>query len=324
MTNSLIHQIEFPRHIFQYAKFPEEFQSLIGDLEKRSCYPTYPWAQHFYYTLIRKLDLPVKGMAAEFGVAKGGMSIFLGRLFKAQDKKTHAFDTFTGAPFSSGSKEQPYYKMGDYQNVGELSQLPQFQESLRTLNLEEFVIPHQGDFSAQDFSFQETGSFSFVHIDCNLYESTKAALKIIWDKVIDGGVIVLDEFFHSSAGVKTAAQEFFTEKGIRPVYHVVFPYSVVIIKAETPENSFPDIEGNFYQLNLLADNECFMDALKTNIKVLERGPFPTLDNAKLLWNVLSKPTTSHEVHLYLWLMRDFWNGFYQSPDAYQQRGLITK
>ena len=323
-NNPLVQQILFPNHIFSYGDFSSDFHELAGDLGPFSCTPTYPWAQYFYFSLIRKLNLTNRGMAVEFGVAKGGMSHFLGRLFKQNHQKVYSFDTFTGAPFASGPKENAYYKKGDYQTLEGESQLSQFQDAIKSFGLEDTIIPCVGDFSATDFDFNAPGKFSFVHIDCNLFESTKSALNLIWDQVIDGGVIVLDEFFHSSLGVKMAATEFFSNKGLHPVFHLVFPYSVVIIKGEVAQDLYPDIEGNFYDFDLFKENDCFMSALKINVNVLERGPFATLENAKLFLGLLNRPTTSHDVHLYLWLMRDFWNGFYQPLSTYEQRGIITK
>jgi O-methyltransferase len=54
-------------------------------------------------------------------------------------------------------------------------------------------------------------SFSFVHLDVDLYESTLAGLEFFWPRLLKGGVLVSHDFSHCK-GVHGAFREFFQHR----------------------------------------------------------------------------------------------------------------
>ena len=58
--------------------------------------------------------------------------------------------------------------------------------------------------------------FCFVHLDLDLYQSTKAAIEIFWPRLVDGGVIVFDDWeWQRCPGVKKSIQEYFDDQGLK-------------------------------------------------------------------------------------------------------------
>ena len=56
----------------------------------------------------------------------------------------------------------------------------------------------------------------FLHLDVDLYSSYKTCLEYLWDQVIDGGVVVFDEYQDPKwPDAKVAIDEFFNKKGIK-------------------------------------------------------------------------------------------------------------
>ena len=55
--------------------------------------------------------------------------------------------------------------------------------------------------------------FSLIHIDVDVYEATKCILENTWDKVVNGGLIVLDDYLLEEGGTK-AIDEFIQNKNI--------------------------------------------------------------------------------------------------------------
>lgn len=64
------------------------------------------------------------------------------------------------------------------------------------------------------------GKIALLHLDCDLYESYKAALTLLYDKVAAGGIIMFDEYDDKRwPGARVAIDEFFADKAETPVAH---------------------------------------------------------------------------------------------------------
>jgi len=56
---------------------------------------------------------------------------------------------------------------------------------------------------------------SLMHVDCDLYEPTKTALEVLWPRVVNGGVVVFDDYgIRPWEGESTATDEFFADKNV--------------------------------------------------------------------------------------------------------------
>jgi len=53
--------------------------------------------------------------------------------------------------------------------------------------------------------------FSFVHLDADIYESTKSGLEFFWPKINKGGIVLIHDY-PCALGVKKAVEEFFQDK----------------------------------------------------------------------------------------------------------------
>ena len=57
---------------------------------------------------------------------------------------------------------------------------------------------------------------SFCYIDLDIYEPTKHILPLVWNRLKEGGVIVIDDYYYEEVfnGVKPAVDEFIEENSI--------------------------------------------------------------------------------------------------------------
>jgi hypothetical protein len=62
---------------------------------------------------------------------------------------------------------------------------------------------------------EKIGKIAILRLDGDWYESTKCCLENLYDNVIIGGYIILDDYGHWE-GAKKALDEFFIERKIRP------------------------------------------------------------------------------------------------------------
>jgi hypothetical protein len=54
-----------------------------------------------------------------------------------------------------------------------------------------------------------------LHVDCDLYRPTKTALEVLWPRVVNGGVVIFDDYgIRPWEGESTAVDEYFADKGV--------------------------------------------------------------------------------------------------------------
>lgn len=118
------------------------------------------------------------GLICEFGVAGGKSINFIGRIFP---KRTlHGFDSFEGLPEDWG----PMLPKGAFKQ-----EIPDVISNIRL---------HKGWFSDSipPFLSEHKGNADFLHIDCDLYSSTKTVLDLFASRIRRGTVICFDEYFN--------------------------------------------------------------------------------------------------------------------------------
>ncbi|HEX9461844.1 MAG TPA: class I SAM-dependent methyltransferase [Alphaproteobacteria bacterium] len=123
---------------------------------------------------------PAEGMILEFGVERGDS---LRHLSRRTDRTVHGFDSFQGLP---EDWHGTFEKRGKFSTAGRLPAVP---DNARL---------HVGWFSdvLPDFLARHNEPAALVHIDCDLYSSSKAVLDLLADRLAPGSVIVFDEYFN--------------------------------------------------------------------------------------------------------------------------------
>lgn len=152
------------------------------------------------------------GDFVECGVYKGGTALLLSeilRFFRKSKKKLYLFDTFKGMPKTN--KKVDNHQMGDFANtsVGSV---------FKKINNPQSIIIIDGKLPN---SIKKTNikKISFLHIDLDIYSSILETLKILYKKVIPGGIILFDDCgFITCYGARVAVNEFFSNKKEKPIY----------------------------------------------------------------------------------------------------------
>lgn len=140
----------------------------------------------------------IEGDIVEFGCFVGNTTKLLTLI---TDKQIHVYDSFEGLP---ESVENYPGRM----NAGGVEALLQ---NFRNDNLTPPAIT-QGWFCDIDPS-AVPDKISFAHLDGDLYTSTLDSLRLVYDKVQPGGVILIDDYCADEwPGVEQAVHEFFADK----------------------------------------------------------------------------------------------------------------
>lgn len=148
--------------------------------------------------------LRTAGELGEAGVSRGGSALLILMVMKlrAKERTLHLFDSFQGLPVS-GQMDGQRHKAGEF-----VSQETAVRQLLATVS-DRWVI-HSGwlreTTSAQHL---EGVSWSFVHLDVDLYDSTMTGLDFFVPRLSQGGSILIDDFGDpTTPGVRKAVREY--------------------------------------------------------------------------------------------------------------------
>ncbi len=162
------------------AELPPECEFLVSSLRHAQAHrvaATRLFADTFELLRFALSCAPPEGLLLELGVRRGTTVRFLASA--CPEGSVHGFDSFEGLPSAWG--DQP---AGLYSTRGELPEVP------------DNVTLHPGWFADTLPSFVASleEPVRFVHVDCDLYASTRAALAPLKPHLCRGAVLVFDEY----------------------------------------------------------------------------------------------------------------------------------
>ncbi len=182
-------------------------------------------------------DLP--GQFVECGVAAGGSASLLAvvlRRYSQQPRRLFAFDTFEGMPATSRFDTHAGQKADETGWGQGTCAAPQasVQEVCRKLGVEAFVELVPGLFAATlPVHRQRIGPIALLHMDGDWYASTRDILENLYQNVISGGVIQIDDYGHWE-GCKKAVDEFAQKRQLRFEFHRIDQTGVWLRKQGSP------------------------------------------------------------------------------------------
>jgi hypothetical protein len=143
------------------------------------------------------------GDFAELGVYRGGSAKLIATL--KGNKRLHLFDTFTGLP--EVRPDVDVHKTSDFDDTS-------LQSVQRYLSPYPNILFYPGFFPDSAKALAETHTrFAFVHLDVDIYESTKSGLEFFYPRMVPGGVILSHDYRNLGCpGVRRAYDEFFSDK----------------------------------------------------------------------------------------------------------------
>lgn len=184
-----------------------------------------------HYELFREVvNLP--GDIVELGVYRGTTLLQWANFLEARNigdrtKRVIGFDNFYGfrkLDPEDGPEDQRAGKVPGGFDSKDLE--TQLEEMISIFDMDRFIPEKQriflvkGDIERTVPQFVEEHPglrVSLLHFDCDMYSPTRVGLKHLWDKVVEGGVVIFDEYgIEPWAGETAAVDEFFEERKLRP------------------------------------------------------------------------------------------------------------
>jgi hypothetical protein len=164
----------------------------------------------------------VEGDYLEFGVYQGGSFVHAYKRLTANENqygiqnqaRFFAFDAFAGLPTTGDDLRPSQYQTGAYA-ASEAQFLRTLKKSGVNLSRVRVVKKWYNELGNADKTEHDLTKAAIIYFDCDIYESTKAALTFVRDLLVDGSVMVFDDFYRHKAsrahGVRRAWEEFLAE-----------------------------------------------------------------------------------------------------------------
>ncbi len=137
-----------------------------------------------------------EGLVLEFGVKSGQTINELAQKPALKKRTIYGFDSFTGIPEDwTGTKTLK----GQLSNLGKLPKVAKNVKLVTGLFSE----------SLPDFTKEHPEDIALIHIDCDLYQSTKDIFTHLAKQIVPGTILIFDEFFNYPNWQNHEAKAFF-------------------------------------------------------------------------------------------------------------------
>lgn len=173
-----------------------------------------------YLEFLKQTD-HVDGDILELGTYKGVTTILFAKLLDLikSDKKIYTCDVFTGLPYEDkhSTAKNTVGNFGDTSYEFVNSQFDKFNVSQR-------ITVIKGLFEDTLYKTLDKNKFSFVLLDCDIYDSTKFCLPFIDDRL--NGIVAFDDYEQDPNkkprwGMTRAVNEFYQKINLEPVPHLM-------------------------------------------------------------------------------------------------------
>lgn len=212
-TQYLGHELIVPLSTYSPWTKDAFFQNLYQKIKSNTLVDIYRCYE--LYTLTDSLN-NLEGDILEVGVWRGGTGCLMAK--KSQELKSplrvYLCDTFTGVV--KAGKEDSYYSGNEHKNSSEMV----VNELISYLKLNNILIL-KGIFPDETQSLIADNKFKLCHIDVDVYDSAKQVFLWVWPRMVNGGVVVFDDYgFPSCDGVTKLVEELKKEKDLIVIHNL--------------------------------------------------------------------------------------------------------
>ena len=163
----------------------------------------------------------VPGDLAEVGVFRGGSAKLICAV--KGDRPLHLFDTFEGLPNPTGNDAGSPFWATAYS--AQMEAVKNYIGSCSSVHFYKGFFP-------QTAGPVESRKFSFVHLDVDLYESTKASLEWFYPRLSPGAILMCHDYNYP--GVKNAVMECMDGKPEMPISQSAGRHCLIVRHGSTP------------------------------------------------------------------------------------------
>jgi hypothetical protein len=170
-----------------------------------------------YNTALVVAQKQIQGAFVECGVARGGCALILAKIAERENngRRTWLFDSFEGLPPQTkedGTQKEIRHKDRKANDLATGYCLGTYDE-VRHMLFDKYKLDRDKVFTIRGW-FQDTlpkfkniiGDIAVLRLDGDWFESTKCCLENLYDNVVSGGYVIVDDY--QLGGCKKAVDEF--------------------------------------------------------------------------------------------------------------------
>ena len=234
----------------------------------------------------------------ECGVAKGGCLSMM-KYVSGKNNKIFGFDSFEGMPDITKEDLSNYNKSCPLTNFGKVGDnlsggIDNVYNTFNKLDLNMDNVTLVKGFFQDTLQIQENidniGKIAVLRLDGDWYESVKICLEKLYDNVIEGGIIIIDDYGHF-IGAKVATDEFISKNNIKSPLIQTDYTEYYWVKNTNIDNILSDtlnIEKDIWTCSLkMRYDICDFFKGKSNFKIAEIGSHKGY-STKVLSKIFSK------------------------------------
>lgn len=162
------------------------------------------------------IELP--GDILELGVFKGSSLVrwatFRNLLENQESRMIYGLDSFGHFPTENVSEEAGLEFAKKHDNGAGMGVSKEYlEEVMHSKNIKNFELVKGNVFDTLPEFLKKHPylKISLLHLDMDIYEPTKFALEQLWERIVPGGSLVVDDY-NAIEGATTAVDEFFSER----------------------------------------------------------------------------------------------------------------
>jgi len=154
----------------------------------------------------------VEGDVVECGVCNGGSAALMAK-HMGSSRHIWMYDSFQGMPETT-ERDGDEAKQWEGSCVGSVARVREALSALCIADETFTIIEGWFEDAFRDHPLPE--KVALLHCDADWYDSVLLVLNTFYDRIPDGGIILLDDFGHWE-GCREAYYDFCSEKGIKPL-----------------------------------------------------------------------------------------------------------
>ncbi len=169
------------------SNIDKEFNETYKIIEKNTHVDRYRLWE--LWCLVEESKKIKNGAIIEVGSWRGGSGTLMAKKSQMIGIKNNVYlcDTFSG--MVKTSEKDPQYKGGEHSDC-KIEDIEQLKQNLNLNN----VIVLKGIFPDETSKLLKDKKFRLIHLDLDVYESTKDAFNYLWPKLEIGGIVVFDDY----------------------------------------------------------------------------------------------------------------------------------
>jgi O-methyltransferase len=181
-----------------------------------------PVGASLYIVTYLQRVLNLDGDVCEFGVAQGATSALLANEIRPTKKTIWLFDSFKGL----GKPSENDQLINDIFNLGSIdkyegtmaSRVEEVELRLNAISFPPSQVKIIAGFIEDTIQYAKLPEkVCFAYVDFDFYTPISTALRFLNERLVVGGVIVVDDYGFFSSGAKTAVDEFLKDYGYKYV-----------------------------------------------------------------------------------------------------------